>query len=148
MGYSAGMAEGGVEIELGAQERRLYDRWRRRLRPVPPGASSDLRDVLLLLPDLLVLIARLMRDGRVALSDRIFALLGFAYVISPVDFVPSFIFGPIGVLDDFAVVAWTLSRLLNRVHPDIIRFHWSGQGDALRAIQRVCDWFERRRSTS
>ncbi len=33
--------------------------------------------------------------------------------------------------------------MLNRVHPDVVRSHWSGQGDALEAIQRVTSWTER-----
>jgi len=28
------------------------------------------------------------------------------------------------------------------VHPDVVRMHWSGQGDALEAIQRVTQWGE------
>jgi hypothetical protein len=28
------------------------------------------------------------------------------------------------------------------VHPDVVRSHWSGQGDALDAIRRVTGWFE------
>ena len=55
----------------------------------------------------------------------------------------AFLFGPLGVLDDVVVVAATLSRLVNHVHPDVVRSHWSGQGDALRAVQRVSAWSER-----
>jgi hypothetical protein len=32
---------------------------------------------------------------------------------------------------------------LNHVHPDVVRGHWSGQGDALETIQNVTGWFER-----
>ncbi len=39
-------------------------------------------------------------------------------------------------------MAACLSRLLNHVHPDVVRGHWSGQGDALDVIQRVTSWFE------
>ena len=40
------------------------------------------------------------------------------------------------------MVATALSRLLNHVHPDIGRSHWSGQGDALDALQRITVWTE------
>ena len=33
-----------------------------------------------------------------------------------------------------------LSLLLNDVHPDVVRAHWSGKGDALEVIQRVSGW--------
>ncbi|MDX1649100.1 MAG: DUF1232 domain-containing protein [Myxococcota bacterium] len=136
-------ASRSVEIELNPRERRFYDRVRERLRTPAPGARSDLRDVLFLLPDLTVLMLRLLRDERVAPGDKVIALIGVGYVLSPVDLLPEFLFGPIGLADDVLVVAATLSRLVNHVHPDVVRAHWSGQGDALDAVQRVASWSER-----
>jgi uncharacterized membrane protein YkvA (DUF1232 family) len=133
-----------IEIELGAREQRLYDRLRAQLRPVVPGASSDLRDVLLAFPDLVMLLLRLMRDPRVGTGDKAVALFGVAYVFSPIDLLPIWLLGPIGALDDLLVVAATLSRVVNHVHPDVVRSHWSGQGDALALIQRATDWSEDR----
>ncbi|MEN8159364.1 MAG: YkvA family protein [Myxococcota bacterium] len=132
-----------VVIELGAREQRAYDRLRALVRPVVPGASSDLRDLLLAFPDLFMLLTRLLRDDRVKPGDKAIALLGVAYVVSPLDLLPAWLFGPLGVLDDALVVAATLSRLVNHVHPDVVRSHWSGQGDALAWIQRAGDWSER-----
>jgi uncharacterized membrane protein YkvA (DUF1232 family) len=132
-----------VEIELGVRERRLYDRVRARIRPPAPGEGSDLRDVMLAFPDLVMLLARLLGDPRVALGDKTLAAFGVAYVLSPVDLLPVWLFGPLGALDDLLVVAATLSRVVNHVHPDVVRSHWSGQGDALRLIQRATDWSER-----
>jgi uncharacterized membrane protein YkvA (DUF1232 family) len=133
-----------VEIELGARAQRLYDRLRAQVRPVVPGAGSDLRDVLLAFPDLVMLLVRLLRDPRVAVGDKAVALVGVAYVLSPLDLMPVWLFGPLGALDDLIVVAATLSRIVNHVHPDVVRSHWSGQGDALRLIQRATDWSEAR----
>jgi uncharacterized membrane protein YkvA (DUF1232 family) len=98
--------------------------------------------MLLLLPDLTVLLMRLLRDPRVSLGDKGVALLGLGYVLSPIDLLPEILLGPIGLIDDLFVVAATLSRLLNHVHPDVVRSHWPGRGDALDAIQRVTHWTE------
>ena len=135
--------ERAVEIDLGAREQRLYDRLRAQIRPVVPGAASDLRDVLLAFPDLVMLLLRLVRDARVKPGDKALALFGVAYVLSPIDLLPVWLFGPLGALDDVLVVAATLSRVVNHVHPDVVRTHWSGQGDALALIQRATDWSER-----
>lgn len=132
-----------VEIDLSARELRVYDRVRAALRVPLPGASSDLRDLLLALPDLVVLVLRLLRDARVKPGDKLVAMLGIAYVLSPIDLLPEFLFGPLGLIDDVIVLAATISRLVNRVHPDVVRAHWSGQGDALAAIQRATEWSER-----
>lgn len=131
-----------VTIELNPRDRRLYDRVRHRVVNAKPGRSTGVRDLLLLLPDLTICLARLMRDDRVPLGSKALAVLGFGYVISPLDFLPSLLFGPFGLLDDLVVVAATLSRILNHVHPDVVRSHWPGQGDALEAIQRVTRWSE------
>jgi len=100
-------------------------------------------DLLFLLPDLAVLLFRLMRDDRVPIGSKAIAVLGVAYLVSPIDLMPALLMGPIGLLDDLIVVGAVLSRMLNRVHPDVVRSHWSGQGDALEAIQRVTAWTER-----
>jgi uncharacterized membrane protein YkvA (DUF1232 family) len=134
----------GVTIELNSLERRLYDRLRAAVVTPRPGQGTGLRDVLLLLPDLAVLLARLLRDPRVPTGGKAIALLGLGYLVSPVDLIPEALFGPIGLLDDLFVVAATLSRILNYVHPDVVRSHWSGQGDALDAIQRGTGWAEDR----
>jgi uncharacterized membrane protein YkvA (DUF1232 family) len=132
-----------IEIDLSARERRIYDRWRAALAKPLPGASADLRDALLALPDLVMLVLRLLRDARVRPGDKAIAVLGIAYVMSPVDLLPEFLFGPLGLLDDVFVLALTVSRLVNRVHPDVVRAHWSGKGDVLDTIQRTSAWAER-----
>ena len=136
------MAEENITIELNPRDRRLYDRVRTQVVRHEPGERSGLRDMLLLLPDLTVLLARLMRDDRVPLGFKAVALFGVGYVLSPIDLLPALIFGPIGLVDDLVVVAATLSRVVNHVHPDVVRYHWPGQGDALEAIQRVTSWAE------
>jgi uncharacterized membrane protein YkvA (DUF1232 family) len=134
------MSEEIVTIELNPRERRLYDRLRRALGSLEPGAGSGVRDVILALPDLTVLLLRLLRDRRVPLRAKAIALLGIGYVLSPLDLLPVFVFGPIGWIDDALVVTAALSRLLNDVHPDIVRSHWPGKGDALEVIQRATRW--------
>jgi len=131
-----------VEIELNPHERKLYDRVRALVSAPVPGGPSGLRDLALLLPDLAVLLARLLQDPRVAAGDKAVALLGLGYLLSPFDLLPTFLFGPLGLVDDLFVASAALSRLLNHVHPDVVRSHWSGRGDALEVIQRLSRWCE------
>lgn len=134
------MQEDVVTIDLNPRERRLYDRVRASVSGVDAGGRSGIGDVLMLFPDLTVLLTRLLRDRRVPLGSKVIALLGVGYVLSPLDLMPALLFGPLGWLDDALVVTAALSRILNDVHPDIVRSHWSGKGDALAAIQRVTGW--------
>lgn len=129
-----------IEIELNPREARLYDRLRAVVIERRPGIGSGLRDLVLLLPDLAILLIRLARDPRVPIGAKLVAGLGVGYLLSPIDLLPEFMLGPFGLIDDLLVVGTALSRLLKSVHPDIVREHWSGQGDALDAIHRITDW--------
>ena len=135
-------SDGIVEIEHNPRERRIYDRARRLVIEPRVGAAVGLRDVLLLLPDLLILMSRLMREPRVSRLSKVLALAGMGYVLSPVDFLPVLIFGPLGLVDDLLVASAVISRLIRDVHPDVVRSHWPGHGDALEAISRVTEWGE------
>ena len=136
------MSDQPVIIELNPRERRLYDRMRIQVVESPPGGSSGVRDLILLLPDLVVLLTRLLRDEHVPRRAKLLALLGVGYVMSPLDLFPALLLGPIGLVDDVVIAAATLSAMLNHVHPDVVRAHWPGQGDALEVIQRVTAWSE------
>ncbi len=136
------MSDETITIELNPREQRLYERLRSRMTTSERSAGTGPRDLVLLLPDLTVLLMRLMRDPRVPRGGKIAALLGVGYVLSPIDVLPTLIFGPLGLVDDLLVVSATLSRLLNHVHPDVVRSHWPGKGDSLDAIQRVTAWSE------
>ena len=129
-----------ISIELNPRERRLYDQLRARVVKARPEAASGFRDALLLLPDLTVLLFRLMRDSRVPISCKVIAVLGIGYALSPIDLIPSLLVGPIGLVDDLLVVSAALSKILNHVHPDVVRSHWSGQGDVLDAVKRSSRW--------
>jgi len=133
----ADMTQSRLEIDVRAREGRLYDRLRARIRKFEPGTGSGLGDVALLLPDMVMLLARLVGDPRVPIGSKAIALLGLSYALSPVDLLPEILLGPIGLLDDLIVVAAALSRIVNHVHPDLVRAHWSGHGDALDVIRRV-----------
>jgi len=133
-----------IEIELNPREARLYDRLRANVIERRPALGSGVRDLLLLLPDLTVLLIRLTRDPRVPAHSKLLAGLAVAYVISPIDLMPEALLGPFGLLDDLFVVGAALAKLLQSVHPDVVRQHWSGQGDVLDALQRISAWSEER----
>lgn len=129
-------------LDLGERERRVYDRLRARVVERIPGAGSTLRDLLLLLPDGVVFLFRLLRDARVPLAAKGIAFASVAYIASPIDLLPELLFGPLALVDDLLILAAGLSRLVNHVHPDLVRHHWPGQDDALDAVRRITSWGE------
>jgi uncharacterized membrane protein YkvA (DUF1232 family) len=131
-----------IEIDLRARERRIYDRLRARIASMEPGTRPGVMDLLLFLPDLVVLLLRLAQDSRVPIGAKAVALAGVGYALSPIDLLPELFFGPIGFLDDVVVVAAAVSRVINHVHPDLVKAHWPGHSDLLDVLRRITSWSE------
>jgi uncharacterized membrane protein YkvA (DUF1232 family) len=83
------------------------------------------RTMILQLPNVAVLLSRLLRDPRVSTLDK--ALVGavLAYVVAPVDIVPDFV-QFLGLVDDGYLVAIVLGRLLSNAGVDVLLEHWKG----------------------
>jgi uncharacterized membrane protein YkvA (DUF1232 family) len=68
--------------------------------------------------DRFLLTWRLIRDPRVPLWAKVIPILGVAYVLSPLDFIPDFIIG-VGQLDDIGIILLSM-RLFEAVTPGYI----------------------------
>lgn len=90
--------------------------------------KGRMKGFLMFLPNMVTLLARMIKDSRVPTAEKALFLAAIVYVISPLDFIPDF-FPFIGQVDDIYVVALTLLRLVNRTDESIVRQHWSGGGD-------------------
>lgn len=92
-------------------------------------------EALLLLPRLFWLTVKLLADPRVPWGLRIKCGLALTYVISPVDLLSEAVLGPLGMLDDLAIIMIVLDVLLNEVDPSIVEENWSGSEDVLRIVR-------------
>jgi uncharacterized membrane protein YkvA (DUF1232 family) len=103
------------------------------------GAGFKHAQILLLAPDLFHLLTRLLLDRRIPAAEK--ATLGatIAYFLSPMDLIPEALLGPAGYVDDIALAAYALSRLVNAGHGAVAKELWAGDGDLLETIQRVLE---------
>ena len=90
--------------------------------------KGRMRTFMMFLPNLVMLMGRLLRDVRVPTAEKALFAAAIVYVISPLDFIPD-VFPFIGQVDDMYVVALVLLRLINRTDEQVVREHWSGGGD-------------------
>jgi len=100
----------------------------------PEPVKAAVWELLLLLPRLLKLVLSLLADKRVPLGLRLKCGLALAYVVSPLDLLSEAALGPVGMLDDLAILLIVLDVLLNEVEPRIIRDHWRGSEDILKLV--------------
>jgi uncharacterized membrane protein YkvA (DUF1232 family) len=119
---------------------RFYDRNRNRIQKFVDRKGSVLgkaADFLLLVPDVFILLWRLLCDSRVSGKNKVLVASAVAYYIFPFDLIPEAIVGPIGYLDDLIFGVYVLNRMMIDTDASILREHWSGSEDVLQTIQRV-----------
>lgn len=109
----------------------------RAMRDKVAGYTGAYADYVLLVPDLFLLISRLMLDPRIDARHKVYLGAAVAYVISPIDLLSERRFGPLGYLDDLIVVVAALNMLFNEVDRRIILEHWSGKEDLLGTVQKI-----------
>lgn len=94
-------------------------------------------DILMLAPDFFHLLVKMTLDNRVPKDKKIKLAAALVYFISPLDFLPEAILGPIGYMDDLAITAYVLNDFINSGYTEILYEHWAGKGDVLATIQNV-----------
>jgi uncharacterized membrane protein YkvA (DUF1232 family) len=105
---------------------KLFPRRRqRRFRLGARAARGLARQMIGQLPNLLLLVTRLLRDPRVRAADKALLVFVIAYVVTPADLLPDFI-AVLGLVDDLYLLSLALGRLLVRAGPDRLLEHWSG----------------------
>lgn len=90
-------------------------------------------NLLLVIPNLLLLSARLMVDPRVPTKERLLVAGAIVYAFVPFDFIPDML--PfVGQVDDAYLIALTLLRLMSVTEPRVVREHWRGGGDVVELV--------------
>src|ERR1051325_8888466 len=94
---------------------------------------SRMTNLLLVIPNMLLLSARLMVDPRVPTKERLLVAGAIVYAFVPFDFIPDML--PfIGQVDDAYLIALTLLRLMTVTDPRVVREHWRGGGDVVELV--------------
>jgi uncharacterized membrane protein YkvA (DUF1232 family) len=104
-----------------------------------PGNRVSIKDAVLALPNILKLLARLVRDPRVDRRRRLVALGAVAYAASPVDLIPEAI-PVLGKVDDLVVAVLAVRMLLDGAEEDLLAEHWDGSPEVLEIFDDVVGW--------
>jgi len=108
-----------------------------------PVARRSRQDVaiegVMLLPNVVKLLTRLMRDSRVSMRRKAFIGAVIVYVISPIDLIPDFVIG-IGRLDDLVLVSLAVDHLMSGTDEEVVREHWDGTEDGLDLVRSAFGW--------
>ncbi len=90
--------------------------------------KQRMKNLLLFLPNMIILCAKLMVDKRVPRTERALFAGALIYAIIPFDFIPDMI--PfVGQIDDLFLISMTVLRLIDRTDDLVVLEHWRGGGD-------------------
>ena len=107
------------------------------MKPVPAYENEQwratVREAIWLLPNVVKLLARIVKDRRVPVRSKAFAGAVMIYVISPIDIIPDFVIG-FGKLDDLILSAVAIQHLIESAGPEIVAEHWDGSQGSLDLI--------------
>jgi len=122
---------------------RFYDSLKARLLGwTGEKLGSRLRkiaELALLIPDITVLLGRVLLDPRVPRHLRIKVGIILTYLASPLDLLPEAVLGPAGLLDDLILTVFALNRVFLYVEEDILLEHWSGRPEQLEVLRELSD---------
>lgn len=94
------------------------------------------KEVALLLPNVVLLAGRLAMDKRVPWETKTALAAGAAYIVSPVDFIPDYI--PfLGQAEDVLVALLLLDGIVNQLDPEIVQEHWRGSPETLERLRSI-----------
>lgn len=137
--FSEAMADSSGPVSKDRAE-RYYDRVRRSIATYLERKGKALGksgEFLLIVPDVFMLLWRLVNDSRVNGKNKVLLGSGIAYYLFPLDLIPEAIIGPVGYLDDLVLAVYMLNRVIGDTDPEVLRQHWSGSEDVLRVIQNI-----------
>lgn len=114
-----------------SKESDFYQKLRKQIQKwevSEEGKSHQYVEYILVIPDFFYVIWRLFLDDRIPKDIKIKLGGLIAYWILPIDIIPDFILGPVGYLDDLALTAVLLNKIMDQ-HGDIVEEHWKRVND-------------------
>ncbi len=100
--------------------------------------KGRMRSFLMFLPNLVAMLARMIKDPRVPTAEKALFIGAIVYVISPIDLIPD-VLPFIGQVDDIYVVALTLLRMISKTDVNVVRENWHGGGDIAALAATIAD---------
>ena len=102
----------------------------------PRDAKYIVKELLLLIPNLIMLLGRLIKDKRIPRRYKTMLGMVIAYIVIPTDLVSDFI--PfLGQIDDLYLVALALNGIMSEDGQKIIEEHWNGDRNILLLVQNI-----------
>lgn len=136
------MTEKNATSDIGISDDGFFEQLKNKIADwaqSDDGKNNKWTQFIMLVPNLFKLICRLAVDPDVSAANKAILAGVIVYFISPIDIMPEAVMGPIGYLDDIALVAFALNAMINNTNPQIVQKHWDGTEDILNVIKSILE---------
>ncbi|NME82226.1 YkvA family protein [Clostridium sp. SM-530-WT-3G] len=116
-----------------------YSKGREILINKMPEKGKKYSDYIFIIPDVVSLIYRLLKDNRVPLKTKLVISSAISYTMFPMDIIPDKI-PLIGKIDDISVIFFALNRVIKDVPLDVIIENWQGKNEMLLVLSSGLDF--------
>lgn len=107
-----------------------YTKIRKNIENKVSDKYIDIVEYILLIPDIIALFIRLIKDKRVGSGTKALLVAVVIYVFSPIDALIDLI--PfVGEVDDMVAVFFALNKVISDIPEDIVLENWQGKDDIL-----------------
>lgn len=111
-----------------------YSKLRRNIYDKVPKKYEKFVEYFMILPDLIALLGRLLKDNRVEMKTKIIIAGTIAYLASPIQIIAEVI-PVVGQIDDISLTFFALDRIINEVPEKVIIENWQGNKDVICKIK-------------
>lgn len=116
-----------------------YSKGREILVDKLPNEAKKYKDYIFMLPDIVSLIYRLLKDKRVPLKTKLIMSVAIGYITLPRNIIPNNI--PfIGAIDDVGVAFFALDKIFSDVPLTVIVENWQGKNDLLLVLRNGIEY--------
>ena len=116
-----------------------YTVGREKIKEKMPIKIKKYSDYILIIPDIVALIYRLLKDKRVPIKTKVIISLVICYMAVPSDIIPDKI--PfIGKIDDIAMVFFALNKIIEDVPAKVILENWDGKNNIVTVLKIVAQY--------
>jgi len=124
------------------EQKDFYQKLRKKLEQFlvsKTGMKHKYADYLLFVPDIFHLLIKIVADPAIDTKSKSLIGATIAYFIFPMDVLPEGIFGFGGFLDDIMLATFVLNMMINKLGPEVIEKHWTGDEKLLVILQKITD---------
>ncbi|NFT08390.1 MULTISPECIES: DUF1232 domain-containing protein [Clostridium] len=122
------------ELIIVNKVRDNYSLGRELLSNKLPEKTKKFKEYIFLLPDIISLIYRLLKDRRVPIKTKLILSSAIAYITLPMDIIPNNI--PfIGAIDEIGVAFFALNNIINDVPMNVIIENWEGKNEIITVLK-------------